>query len=262
MIIHLSKKLLDSVYSEYNIPSLIHPDPLEFLSKYPNIQEREIAGLIASSLAYGQVNLILKTVNNVLGKMGNSPLSYIKSKTVKDMQNDFKNFKYRFTTEDDLIDLFTALKNSLTDFDSLENLFLSSYSNSDENIVNSSMKFVTKLHEYSPAKRIKLIPNPILGSACKRLNLYFRWMIRKDHVDPGGWDSVCPSKLIVPLDTHMFYFGKTYGFTKRKSADLKTAIEITNGFKKFCPQDPVKYDFALTRFGIHPDMKWDDFINV
>jgi len=255
----LSKKILDSVYLKYNILDLIHPDPLEFLFNYSNIQEREIVGLIASSLAYGRVNLILQAVGNVLNKMGDSPLSYIKNNPLKTMQNDFKNFKYRFTTKDDLIDLFTALKNVLNDFGSLENLFLSEYSNTDENILNSSIAFVSNLHKYSPSKKINLLPNPVLGSACKRLNLYFRWMIRHDNVDPGGWNSVSPSKLIIPLDTHMFYFGKTYGFTKRKSADLKTAIEITNGFKKFSPEDPVKYDFALTRFGIHPDMNWDDF---
>jgi uncharacterized protein (TIGR02757 family) len=207
--------------------------------------------------------------------MGDSPLSYIKNRAIKSMRNDFKNFKYRFTTEDDLIDLFAALKNSLNDFESLETLFLSGYSHTDENskdnkndkndkndenIINSSISFVSNLYKYSPSKKINLLPNPILGSACKRLNLYFRWMIRNDKVDPGGWNSVSPSKLIVPLDTHMFYFGKTYGFTKRKSADLKTAIEITNGFKHFSPEDPVKYDFSLTRFGIHPDMKWDDFV--
>ena len=255
----LSKQLLDSVYQKYNVRNLIHPDPLEFLSNYPNTKEREIVALIASSLAYGRVHLILKTVNNILNKMGISPLSYIKNKTVKSMQNDFKNFKYRFTTEDDLIDLFTALKNSLSDFKSLEDLFLLGYSQTDENIVNASIAFVSNLHKYSRSGKINLLPNPVLGSACKRLNLYFRWMIRHDNVDPGGWDSVSPSQLIVPLDTHMFYFGKTYGFTKRKSADLKTAIEITNGLKKFCPEDPVKYDFPLTRFGIHPDMDWGDF---
>ena len=256
----LSKKILESVYSKYNIPDLIHPDPLEFLFNYP--KEREIVGIIASSLAYGRVNLILKTVDDVLKKMGSSPLSYIKDTPIKSMQDDFKNFKYRFTTEYDLIDLLAALKNSLKDFKTLENLFLSEYSHTDENIVNSAIAFVSNLHRYSPSKKINLIPNPILGSACKRLNLYFRWMIRKDNVDQGGWNSVSPSKLIIPLDTHMFYFGSTYGFTKRKSADLKAAIEITNGFKNFSPDDPVKYDFALTRFGIHPDMKWDDFENI
>ena len=108
------------------------------------------------------------------------------------------------------------------------------------------------------ADKSSLLPDPSRGSAVKRLNLYLRWMVRKDDVDPGGWEDVPASKLIVPLDTHMYHFGQCYGFTCRKSADLKTAIEITRGFRQLNPEDPVKYDFAITRFGIRNELCWDD----
>ena len=99
-----------------------------------------------------------------------------------------------------------------------------------------------------------LLADPKKKSACKRSHLFLRWMVRNDLVDPGGWDHVSPSKLIIPVDRHMHTSGVILGFTSRKSADLKTALEITNGFRKIAPQDPVKYDFCLTRFGIRRDL--------
>lgn len=95
-----------------------------------------------------------------------------------------------------------------------------------------------------------LLSRPSRGSACKRLHLFMRWMVRHDEVDPGGWVMISPSELIVPVDVHMHRVGIKLGFTKRKAADAKTAEEITNGFKTVSSDDPVKYDFALTRFGI------------
>ena len=95
-----------------------------------------------------------------------------------------------------------------------------------------------------------LLPRPSRGSACKRLHLFMRWMVRQDEVDPGGWSMIPASELVVPVDVHMHRMGKHLGFTKRKVADARTAQEITGGFRKLCPNDPVKYDFALTRFGI------------
>jgi uncharacterized protein (TIGR02757 family) len=98
-----------------------------------------------------------------------------------------------------------------------------------------------------------LLPRPSMGSACKRLNLMLRWLVRKDGVDPGGWDFVPPSMLVVPLDIHMYRAGRALGFTSRKSSDLRTALEITRGFREIEPEDPAKYDFALTRLGIRKD---------
>ncbi|MBW2545477.1 MAG: TIGR02757 family protein, partial [Deltaproteobacteria bacterium] len=97
------------------------------------------------------------------------------------------------------------------------------------------------------------VPLPAKGSACKRLNLFLRWMVRRDDVDPGGWDDIPPSKLVIPLDTHMHRICLAFGFTKRKQADMKTALEITDSFRAIVPDDPVRYDFALTRLGIRKD---------
>jgi len=88
------------------------------------------------------------------------------------------------------------------------------------------------------------------SGACKRLNLYFRWMVRCDRVDPGGWEGVEASKLVVPLDTHMHRISRRMGLTRRNQADRKTALEVTEGFRRLAPEDAVKYDFSLTRMGM------------
>jgi len=106
-----------------------------------------------------------------------------------------------------------------------------------------------------------LLPLPRLGSACKRLNLFLRWMIRKDDVDPGGWENIPLSKLIIPLDTHMHKIGILTGLTSRKQANMRTAFEITDGFKKLVPEDPVKYDFSLTRIGIRGDANFEEILS-
>ena len=97
-----------------------------------------------------------------------------------------------------------------------------------------------------------LLSSPEDGSACKRLNLYLRWMVRRDRVDPGPWRTVPRSKLVVPLDTHMFRIARALGLTRRRQANLATAVEITRGFARYSPRDPVRYDFCLTRLGINP----------
>jgi uncharacterized protein (TIGR02757 family) len=105
-----------------------------------------------------------------------------------------------------------------------------------------------------------LVPSPAAGSACKRLNLYLRWVVRRDDVDPGGWEGIAPSKLVVPLDTHMFRICRSLGMTARNQADLKSALEITQAFRAIVPEDPVRYDFALTRLGIRSDADAEPFL--
>ena len=105
-----------------------------------------------------------------------------------------------------------------------------------------------------------MLPCPSRGSACKRLNLYMRWMVRRDDIDLGGWDRVPASKLVVPLDTHMHRIALAFGATRRKQANLRTALELTAAFRAIAPDDPVRYDFALTRFGIRSDMDVEAFL--
>ncbi|MEW5909317.1 MAG: TIGR02757 family protein, partial [Thermodesulfobacteriota bacterium] len=144
---------------------------------------------------------------------------------------------------------------------SLYRLFLSGMKKEDKTILDPLNRFSFRLMEASNFKTGHLIALPERGSPCKRMNLFLRWMVRKDEIDPGGWDEIPPSKLIVPLDTHLHSVSIALGLTCRKQANLKTALEITNRFKTISPEDPVRYDFSLTRFGIRSELSPSDLFN-
>jgi uncharacterized protein (TIGR02757 family) len=255
----LTYQQLETLYSKYNKFEFIHPDPLEFVYNYSNNYDREIVGLIASSLAYGNVKQILKSVSKALTKMNESPKEYIQCCNKEKFYKDFNEFKHRFTTGDDFVNFLSGIKSVLEKYNSLENCFAFCYKSANNDFKTAVTEFTNILNSFCPNNKSYLLPSPINGSACKRLMLYFRWMIRKDNVDPGCWhNSVDQSSLIIPLDTHMFNISKMFNFTIRKTADLKTAVEITENFASINPADPVKYDFVLTRFGIRDELNYND----
>lgn len=244
------KEYLDGLYCRYNRRKYVHPDPLEFLYGYPDVRDREIVGLIASSLAFGRVARILKSVEIVLKKMGPSPHAFIGGASRDSLAGMFSGFKHRFATGAELIALMAGIKKVISKHGSLNNCFVSGMVRSDETLLPALEKFTAELG----CGGNHLIPSPEKGSACKRLNLFLRWMVRKDTVDPGGWTGVSKSRLIIPLDTHMAKIGREFGMTQRKSAGLDMALEVTESFRSLAPRDPVKYDFVLTRFGIRDDL--------
>ncbi|MCK5841604.1 MAG: TIGR02757 family protein [Candidatus Sabulitectum sp.] len=243
--------LLEKIYLRYNRREFVHPDPLEFLYRYESIEDREIAGLVASGLAYGRVNLILKSTEKVLGLLGPSPSAFLRNGDTVLLGENLKDFKHRFTTGRDMT-AFLASISAIQKEHGLIGNYLATLVESRPYIesldvfareVVSSMKMLGSLSGH-------LLPLPSRGSACKRLHLFMRWMVRNDNVDPGGWNMIPASDLIVPVDVHMHRIGIKLGFTNRKAADAKTAKEITEGFRVVSSDDPVKYDFALTREGI------------
>jgi uncharacterized protein (TIGR02757 family) len=159
-----------------------------------------------------------------------------------------RGFKHRWTADRDVVELLTGLQAVRRSHGSLEACFMEGLGEKAADTRVGLGHLVKALRARGGACR--MLADPAGGSACKRLHLFLRWMVRKDAVDPGGWDRVPRSLLIVPLDTHMHRVGLALGFTQRKQADGKTALEITEGFRRLCPEDPVRYDFALTRPGI------------
>ena len=254
------KDRLECIYSQYNKREYINPDPLLFLYDYPEKKNREIAGFIAACLAYGRVELIMETVATVLGKLDPTPFDYLMGQTKKDMANDFKGFRYRFANDVHLVNLLWGIREVLKRFSSLENCFYEGMTPEDETIIPGLVFLFEQINRNKDMGH--LLADPQKKSACKRSLLFLRWMVRKDHVDPGGWGKISPSLLIVPLDTHMHKIGMMLGFTKRKSPDMKTALEITQGFRQVLREDPVKYDFCLTRFGIRRGLSMDDLSHV
>ncbi|WP_424245624.1 TIGR02757 family protein [Elusimicrobium posterum] len=249
------KTKLEKLYLKYNKKNLISPDPLQFLYDYKELKDREIAALIAGCFAYGNVKQIIKTVNLILGKMG-SPYDFLAAHTKAEMQKIFKGFKYRFTTQEQLVNFLNAMREIIKEYGSLEAAFLEGYDPADKDVVPALSHFARLLRSYGEIGT--LVPDPDKKSALKRLNLFLRWMVRCDEVDPGGWTHIHTSKLIVPLDVHMHRLSRQLGLTKRNQADMKTAQEISMSFAKFCVEDPIKYDFCITRFGIRDDMDSDE----
>ena len=181
--------------------------------------------------------------------------------SMESLLRTFSSFKHRFTTGEEIAAMLFGMKNVIMKYGSLYACFKAGFINNGESILPAITEFVEELSSVFNCRSNSLLPSPAKGSACKRINLFLRWMVRRDDVDPGGWDDIPPSELVIPLDTHMHKICLAFGFTKRKQADMKTALEITDAFRKIAPHDPVRYDFSLTRLGIREDMNITSFLD-
>ena len=250
-------RVLEKLYKKYNRRELIRPDPLQFVYEYDRPCDMEIAGFIAAVLAYGRVAQIEKSVALLLSIMGESPYEFVRNFSAADRKK-LAGFKHRFNTGDDMAGLFVLLKKVIRKDGGLERFFLRCYNDSDKTVVGALSGFCGSLlaeHSRKNGGQVSrglqyLLSDPAKGSACKRLNLFLRWMVRDDDVDAGLWKSVDKTKLIVPVDVHMGRLCKTLGLYDRKTVSLRAAIEITEAFAAIEPSDPVKYDFCLSRIGI------------
>jgi uncharacterized protein (TIGR02757 family) len=247
---HEMSETLERLYRRLNRREYVHPDPLEFLFRFEDPGDREVVALVASSLAFGRVSQILKSAGEVIRAMGPAPARYLADASTTSLKRRFGGFSYRFVKGAEMTALLLSARTLVEEFGSLNRCFLAGSEPADETVIPALTRFAERFAEGSGY----LMPLPRRGSACKRMNLFLRWMVRKDAVDPGGWTGISPAGLVVPLDTHMHRIGRDLGLTKRKSGDMRTALEITAGFRRLCPEDPVRYDFALTRLGIRDDL--------
>lgn len=252
-------KDLEGLYKKVNRYQFIAPDPLCFVYRYSTALDREVAGLIASAIAYGRVGQIRKSLDVIFERIG-CPGDYISGGSFVRFRRDFLDFKHRFTTGEDVASLLLALKRAIETFGSLKDFFRRGVKEEDETYLPALQSFLRGLRIFSENRSGFLLPDPDKGSAFKRLNLFLRWMVRCDDVDPGVWRDLSCSKLIVPLDTHMYKIGYDLGLTKRRQADLVTALDITESFRKINPNDPVRYDFSLIQLSIQNSVLLDQFI--
>lgn len=247
------KRKLNYHYKFFDF-SQISPDPIEFPHRYSNWHDIEISAFISSVFAYGNVKQILKTLEILHEKMGESPLEFILNYELKLGKKLFADTKHRFYTSQDIIDLFMILSKIYQEYGSLKYLFLMYHFNQDENLKSSisffSRNFLAlKKGDLSPGLKF-MVADPYKGSACKRMNMFLRWMIRKDELDFGLWEEIAPSKLVIPIDTHVEQICRKLKLTKRKTVSWKMAEEITENLKLFNAEDPVKYDFAICHIGM------------
>lgn len=260
-------RFLEQIYVECNRRQRLDKDPLSFVVTFDEAADREVAGLVCSTLAFGSVELILRACEKALRPLGAHPAAALADMGDADLKRLWGGFQYRYCFPSDIQALLRGIREARRVFGSLEGLFLDGDA-SDNSFTASAGAFVRALRRLGerkpqsqsqpqpPGIRKNLLPDPADGSACKRLFLFFRWMVRNDDIDPGGWNSVSPARLIVPLDTHM---AKTcrerlgfLGGSGLSSPSLRDALAVTEQFALYSPEDPVKYDFALTRPGIDP----------
>jgi len=233
-------------------------DPLEFVRGLKGRQNQEIGGLICSALAYGRVEHIRKNIAEVFGIMGSDLVRYCVDVSYKDKKHAFSQFKHRFNPGDDIALLLDCAGTIIGRFGSVESLFLQGLARDHDSIkpaLEAFCKEICLLAHKKGSRELKtfsfLFPLPSGGSACKRLNMYLRWMVREnDGIDLGLWKTVSPRLLVIPVDTHIAQIAREWGMTKRKTADWVMAEEITAVLRTIDHSDPVRFDFSLCRAGM------------
>lgn len=244
------KTKLEKIYSEYSKLENTS-DPLHLIHQLKDKKDIEVFAFLASVFAYGNIKQINKVLSEFLKASDNKPYRFVRTFSQK---NNFI-VKHRFYSESDVRNLISLLQFILKDFDSLGNYFRQFYSDEHYTVKKSVSGFSNSLlsiyeNNFGEASQgIKfMFPIPEKGSACKRMNLFLRWMVRKDNLDFGLWEFIPPKKLIIPVDTHIAKISHLLGLTERKNVTWKMAEEITNNLRKFDKDDPVRFDYALCHF--------------
>jgi uncharacterized protein (TIGR02757 family) len=260
------KHHLDNFIDTFPREKHLSNDPVQFVHRYDDSPDREIAGIIASAFAYGNVKSVLRTVDSALSYLGSSPARTIATFDPRKDMRRLRSFYHRFNTSRDLAVLFWILRRTLEDYGSLESAFTAGLSSEDTEITAALENFCKILlgfgHEkLYPRGELKrrigvrfLLPRPSEGSACKRMNLFLRWMVRpEDGIDCGVWTGVAPRQLVIPLDTHIARISSYIGLTAMRSPGWAMALDITRSLRRLHADDPVRYDFALCHLGIAGD---------
>ncbi len=244
---------LESKVEQYNKPDFIENDPISIPHLFTKPQDIEIMGFWASILAWGQRKTIINKCKELIDLMDNSPYDFITQHSDNDLKR-FLNFKHRTFNSTDTLYFISFFKDYYSRHQSMENGFSQFLSTGDNNVekgLNGFSRLFFSLEDY-PQRTIKHIASPDRKSACKRINMFLRWMVRQDNkgVDFGIWKNIQASQLVCPCDLHVDRVGRKLGLITRKQTDWITAVELTENLKKFDPTDPVKYDFALFGLGI------------
>jgi len=237
---------LNRWYKNICSPDFIASDPVQFPHRYKKREDIEIAAILSATIAWGRRDLILRSCEKMFALMGKSPFTYVKTGEYKKLKN---NNIHRTFFENDLKYFCKGFAHCYNQYGNLENLFASA-----ENVWEGIALFRKEMIKANNGKSSIHIANPNTsktnGSACKRLNLALRWLVRKDPVDLGLWKKIKPADLFIPLDVHVARTAKKLGLLERKSNDKKAVIELTEKLREFNPEDPIKYDFALFGMGI------------
>ncbi|MBI4264949.1 MAG: TIGR02757 family protein [Acidobacteria bacterium] len=235
-------------------------DPIHVVRRYEAPDDREVAGFCAAGLAFGRVASVLNSIESLLGVMGSRPAEFVRTFDPARQGARLEPLGHRWIRGRDLVALLVILQRMLRESGSIERFFLEGDDPSASDVgpaleAFSARALATDLRAAYPRMPKRpgvcyFFPRPSAGSACKRLNLFLRWMVRKDAVDPGVWTTVSPSRLIIPLDTHVIRLGRCLRLTRYVSPGWKMAAEMTASLRAIDPRDPVRYDFSLCHVGM------------
>jgi uncharacterized protein (TIGR02757 family) len=250
---HYIRRSLDRLHDvhQHDIAS----DPIQFPLRFKNSKDREVVAFFSAMYAFGNVKMIFNTLENICGYLGSKP--YEKVRNMPD-RNTYKFSTHRWIKPTDTHSILQLLQALLNQHGTLEKSFMQFYNPDQETVEESLSKWLnylkmrlTEIQGSSLTRGQKfLLASPDGGSTTKRAVMFLRWMVRTQRPDLGLWKKVSPSKLMMPLDAHLFRFSQYLGFTQQKQHGWKAVKEATGHFRKICPEDPVKYDFALARLGI------------
>jgi uncharacterized protein (TIGR02757 family) len=260
------KDALDRLYTAFDHPESAL-DPVQIVRRYPRVDDREIVAFIAAGLAFGRVASVMASVEAVCAVLGDRPAAFVRSFDPGRDARSFDHIVHRWIRGRDLAALCWILRRLVEEHGSLENAIASGLTDADAHVGPALEQLA------AAARAIDLTPvygrpvpaspgvhyffaRPSSGGACKRLNLFLRWMVRTDGVDPGGWTKIAASKLIVPLDTHTIRVGQCLRLTRRRSPGWAMAAEITAGLRALDAADPVRYDFSLCHLSMMGACGW------
>ena len=250
---------LDKLYADFNVEKSV-ADPVWMVHRFNRADDREIVALVASALAFGRVQSVLNSVEGMLQVMGSSPAAFVRAFDPERDRHCFKHLVHRWTNGADFAALVWIIHEMLRRSGSIEDFFVEGLASDAIDVGDALQSFSTRALEidvtpiYGKRKPkpgvAYFFSRPSSGGACKRLNLFLRWMVREDRVDLGVWKKVRRGQLIVPLDTHVIRVGRCLQLTKLKSPGWRMAIDITSGLRAIDPVDPVKFDFSICHLGM------------
>jgi len=250
---------LDTLYAEFNADRVV-ADPVWLARRYERAPDREVAAFIAAALAFGRVQSVLNSVEGMLAVMGPSPAKFVRDFEPARDRDCFQHLVHRWTNGADFAALTWILHQMIDRSGSIEGFFAEGLASDAVDVGEALQSFSTRALALDVAqvygrKRPKpgvayFFSRPSSGGACKRLNLFLRWMVREDSVDMGVWKRVSPGQLIVPLDTHIIRVGQCLRLTRLKSPGWRMAADITASLRAIDPVDPIKFDFSICHLGM------------
>ncbi len=251
------KEFLDRKVEEYNQPDFIPNDPISIPHQFSLKQDIEIMGFFASILAWGQRKTIINKCNELIDRMDGTPYDFILNHQEQDLKS-LLGFKHRTFNDTDLLYFISFFKYHYSRFISLEDAFTQVERGGDieiEEALNSFKSYFFSLPDF-PHRTKKHVSSPLQKSTCKRLNMFLRWMVRKDdkEVDFGIWNKIKPKDLICPCDVHVERVARKFGFIQSDKINWKAALELTANLRLLDAEDPVKYDFALFGLGVSGEL--------